>query len=434
MRSIGLDRQSPADIKKSQDALLLETLQRAYEMSPHYRALFQTNGLTPADVRGTEDLTKLPFTAKSDIQKDNWAFLAAKGDDILEFVSSTGTTGEPIFIGMTGNDLERLAYNEEKSFGYVGANKQDLFHIAVTCDNLFIAGMAYYRGLLRTGASVARIGPQGMMRHVDLIRKLRPTGMVAVPSFMVRLARYAEDNGINPRELGIRKIVLIGDTVRDVDFSSNALGRLIEDSFDTRCYSTYGITEGQVSFCECEFREGLHSHPDLVVTEIVDDEGNPLPDGEVGELVITTLQLEGMPLIRYKTGDVTLRIADLCPCGRNSVKLGPIVGRKDHRLKVKGVTLYPKTLENAMLEVMDVVNYQIVAYTGDDHSDHIGLKVGSYRTDDAFVASLRDTVRAKARVTPEIEVESPEGIEARLFEGGSRKPILFKDMRRPRHA
>ncbi|MEW6419137.1 MAG: AMP-binding protein [Nitrospirota bacterium] len=420
----------PADaIKGIQDGLLSETITHAYERVPYYREAFKERSLLPSDIKGVEDLSKLPFTNRRDIQNDNWAFLSTGRQDIAEIVSTTGTTGDPVFIALTRNDLERLSYNEEKSFSYAGAGKGDFFHIAVTCDNLFIAGIAYYGGLIRLGASVVRIGPQNTIRHLNLIERLKPTGIVAVPSFMVHLGRRAKENNIKVKEMGIKKIVLIGDSIRNEDFSSNILGKLIEDSFGEICYSTYGITEAQVAFCECQFRQGLHSHPDLVLVEVVDDDGNTLPDGKIGELVLTPLQLAGMPLIRYKTGDTTFKISGTCPCGRNSVRIGPIIGRKHQRMKLKGVTLYPKTIENAILDINGVANYQIEANTGDDQTDHIVLRIGSHKKDNGFRASLIEILRAKARVTPDIEIESPGEIEKRLFEDGGRKATIFKDRR-----
>lgn len=424
-----IDRLPQDDIKRIQDELLSETLAYACEKSPYYRGVFKRCGIMPSDIKGFDEIGMFPLTSREDIQKNNWAFLAVQRQDIREIVSTTGTTGEPVFIALTKNDLERLAQNEEKSFGYTGSGKGDLFHIAVTSDNLFIAGIAYYSGLLRLGASVVRIGPQNIIRHLDLIRRLRPTGIVAVPSFMVQMIRRASGNGISIENLDIKKIVLIGDSIRNPDFSTNPLGSLIEEKFGKICYSTYGITEAQLSFCECQMFSGLHSHPDLILVEIVDDDGNPLPDGEVGELVLTPLRVEGMPLIRYKTGDVTFKISEPCECGRNSVRIGSILGRKHQRLKVKGVTLYPKTIENAILAVKGVVNYQIEAYTGDDKTDDIVLRVGLYNKDNDVQTRLYEMLRAKARVTLKVIIENPEEIEKRLFENGSRKPVTFKDKR-----
>jgi len=420
----------PADtIDKIRDDLLVKTVHYVYESSPYYRGIFDNNGLKPSSIKGLGDITKLPFTSREDLQKHNWDFLAVSKQNIAEIVSTTGTTGEPAFIALTKNDLERLAYNEEKSFRLTGAGEGDLFHIAVTNDNLFIAGIAYYSGLLRLGASVVRIGPQNVIRHFDLIQKLKPTGIVAVPSFMIQMARYAREQGLDSRELGLEKIILIGDSIRNADFSTNPLGSIIESSFGNKCYSTYGVTEGQVSFCECHHRCGLHIDPDLVLVEMVDDAGNPLPDGEAGEIALTTLQIEGMPLIRYRTGDISFRISGQCPCGRNSTRISSILGRKSHRLKIKGVTLYPKTIENAILQIKDVVNYQIEAYTGNDHTDHLRLRVGCNRNDSALRLSLLEHLRAKARITLKVDIESPDAINKRLFDGNSRKAITFKDNR-----
>jgi len=424
-----IDNMPMEEIQKIQGGLLVDTIQRVFDKSPYYRNLYSSLGLSPADIREVEDLVKLPFISREEMGRNNWDMLAIDRNDISELVSTSGTTGDPVFVAMSSSDLQRLAYNEEKSFTYAGAVKSDLFLIDVTCDNLFIAGIAYYSGLIRLGASVVRVGPQNIARQFDLMRKLRPQGIVAVPSFIARMARLAEDHGFNIGEAGIEKMVLIGDSVRNDDFSLNPLGTLISNTFGNIFYSTYGITEGQISFCECRQRQGLHSHSDLVLTEIIDDSGNPLRDGEFGELVLTTFQVEGMPLVRYKTGDVTYKISTPCRCGSNSVRIGPILGRKYHRLKFKGVTLYPKTIENAVMEIEDVVNYQIEATTGRDHTDHILLRVGTLRSDKSFKEILTEKLRAKARVSPQIEIMKPEELTERLFADGSRKAKVFLDRR-----
>ncbi|MBF0457275.1 MAG: AMP-binding protein [Nitrospirae bacterium] len=424
-----IDFSSPGDIKTVQDRLLTDLIGHVSGTSQYYKNIFRQNHLTPDDIKGVDDLHKIPFTTRDDLQRYNWDFLSAPRHAVREIVSTTGTTGEPQFIAMTGSDIDRLAYNEQRSFTYAGANPGDLFHIAVTGDNLFIAGAAYYRGLIRLGAAVARVGPQNTIRQFDLIKKLQPFGIVAVPSFMLHMARAARELKINPRDLGLQKAVLIGESIRDASLRSNPLGELVEEAFGEICYSTYGITEGQVSFCECVQKNGLHSHPDLVIAEVVDEEGKPLGDGETGELVLTTLQIEGMPLIRYKTGDITFKTTNTCKCGRNSLRIGPIIGRKQQRLKIKGVTLYPKTIENAILGIKDVVNYQIEAVTGENQSDRVILRVGSLRTEAELRPELTEHLRAKARVTPELVIESPEAVNERLTEGGSRKAVTFKDRR-----
>src|SRR3989338_7903961 len=211
---------------------------------------------------------------------------------------------------------------------------------------------------------------------------------------------------------------------------------MVEKLSSVESFSTYGITEAQVAFCECREHKGLHSHPDLVYPEIVDDSGNVLKEGETGELVVTTFQAEGMPLLRYRTGDITFKLTERCDCGRTSTRIGPIIGRKAQKLKVKGTTVYPKAIENALLEIEGVENYVIEAYTGDDQADHIVVKVGSLKTQDSRLKTqdLKDAVceniKAKVRVTPHIEIMMPQEVEKILYEGGRRKPMTFVDRRR----
>lgn len=424
-----IDKLSVEEIRNIQDELLLSTIDYARQMSPFYKDKFQNFGALRSTAHVREYIEKLPFTTKQDISEGNWNFLAVKKQNIAEFISTSGTTGEPIFLALTENDLERLTCSEDRNFNNIRVDKEDLFHIVVTCENLFIAGIAYYRGLIRRGASVARVGPKSIIRHFQLIKELQPTGIVAVPSFMYYLIRHANEVGINIPDLGIDKIALIGDSIRNTDFSTNTLGGFIENSFGKKVFSTYGISEGQISFCECNFHHGLHGHPDFAYVEIVSDDGMLLQDGDIGEMVITTLQHEGMPLIRYKTGDITFKLSGQCLCGKNSIRIGPVLGRKSQRLKVKGVTLYPKTIENAIFHLKDVINYQLEAYTGDTKTDHIILRIGSHRNDNKFRSSLIDILRAKIRVVPEIEITSPNEIEMKLFEGGSRKAITFMDRR-----
>ncbi|MFQ5900282.1 MAG: phenylacetate--CoA ligase family protein [Thermodesulfobacteriota bacterium] len=424
-----IDKKSAEEINNLQGKLLRRTVEYVYTNSDYYGSVFNKAGITPEDIKGISDIGMLPITTKEDIQRNNWAFLCVDKDRIAEVVSTTGTTGDPIFFAMTKGDIERLTENEKRCFALTGVTDDDLFQIAVTLDNLFIAGMAYYRGLLKLGAGVIRIGAGSPKRQFELIRTLKPTGIVAVPSFILAIYREAEKEGIRIDELSLKKAVLIGETVRNTDFSSNTLGKMLKDSADIECYSTYGITEAAVAFCECPFHQGFHSHPDLVFAEILDAEGNQLKDGGTGELVLTTFNVEGMPLIRYRTGDMTFKVIERCNCGSMSPRIGPIVGRKAHKLKLKGTTVYPKTIENALLDVEGVENYVIEAYTGDDQADHVIVKVGSNDVSQSFKKVICENIRAKARVTPQVKVVSPEVVERIRHKGGRRKPLIFIDKR-----
>jgi phenylacetate-CoA ligase len=247
---------------------------------------------------------------------------------------------------------------------------------------------------------------------------------------LLALANQARRDGDDLAAFAPRKAMLIGDAIRTPRLGPNTLGRALETAWGGEIFSTYGLTEAGLAFHECPAHQGLHSHPDLVVVEIVDDAGRAAPDGEIGELVITSLQMEGMPLIRYRTGDITFQVPGACPCGRGGSRIGPILGRKQQRLKVKGTTLYPKTIEDALAAVEGVENFVIEAHTGDDETDRLLVRVGTLRDDAGFRRTIGDTLYAKARVTPEIVLASPDTIERLLFEGGRRKPWVFVDRRK----
>ena len=424
-----IDKKAFNDIEKLQATLLRKTVEYVYTNSKYYRTLFIKKCVRPENIKEISDINALPITNKEDIQRDNWSFLCVQKSKVAEIVSTTGTTGDPIFFALTEHDIQRLEENERRCFSFAGVTQNDLFQIAITLDNLFIAGLAYYRGLMKVGAGVMRIGPCSPRRQLELIQTLKPTGIITVPSFLLKIYKQAEKDGIELSKLSLKKAVLIGESIRDIDFTSNNLGEMLNKSVGIEYYSTYGITEAAVAFSECPFHQGFHSHPDLVFVETLDGEDNQVNEGEIGELVLTTFNVEGMPLIRYRTGDMTFKISDRCECGRHSLRIGPIIGRKAHKLKLKGTTVYPKTIENALLNIDGIDNYVIEAYTGDDQADHVIVKIGSNNGKGSFKKIISESIKAKARVTPQVEVVPPDEVEKILYEGERRKPRIFIDRR-----
>ena len=420
-----------SEIARVQGELLQETIRRTALTSPFYRDRFSASGVDPSSVKTLADLARLPLTSREDLQRRSRDAWAVPRERVAEIVATTGTTGEPLYVAMTRSDLERLGENERRGFVWLGARPGDRFHIAVTLDNLFVAGLAYHLGLARLGASAIRVGAQPVRRHLDLMKQLRPDGLVAVPSLLLALARRARADAEELAAFAPRRAMLIGDAIRGADLGSNTLGRLLEEAWGGELFSTYGLTEAGLAFHECPEHRGLHSHPDLVIVEIVDDAGRPVPEGEAGELAITTLQVEGMPLVRYLTGDVTFLVSGVCPCGRGGARIGPILGRKQQRLKVKGTTLYPKAIEDVLLSVDGVENFVIEAHTGDGETDRLVVRVGTVRSDRTVRTTIADELYAKVRVTPEIHLAAPAEVDALLFEGGRRKPRVFLDLRTP---
>lgn len=395
--------------------------------SPFYKKII---GIKDNKIKSLEDIQKFPITSKEDLQKHNSNFFCVAQKDIAEIISTTGTTGEFVFVALTKSDLKRLALNEVYSFSCAGATTQDTFHIAVTLDNLFMAGMAYYLGITQLGATAYRVGMHNIKKHIFLIQKLKPTGIVTVPSFLLQLCQGIEEEGIDLSSLSIKKALLVGESIRDKNFKLSGIGALIEKHWPLELYSTFGHTETAISFCECKYHKGAHEHPDLIISEILDDRGNVVNEGESGELVLTTLQAQGMPLLRYRTGDITFKITEKCKCGRNSSRIGPILGRKAQMIKYKGTKLYPRAIENALACIDGVHNYVIEVFTGDNFSDKIVVKIGCDKQTEKIKKSVCTQIETYARVTPEIELLSTGEVEMiRTEDGRHRKPRTFIDHR-----
>ncbi len=417
-------------IEDEQIRLLREMVRYVNKNSPFYKNMLRKSKIRYTDIKSPQDLAALPLTKKEHLQKYNRSFYCVGKKEIADIVATTGTTGEPVFIILTKHDLERLALNEVYSFSCAGATANDIFHLAVTADNLFMAGIAYYLGIIELGAGVYRAGMHNIKRQVLLLQKLKPTDIMTVPSFLLQLGKEIRDEGINPSSLSVKKALLVGDSIRDQNFCLRGIGELLQKMWPLDFYSTFGNSEAAISYCECRFKRGGHEHPDLIITEIIDENGNVVPDGEVGELVLTTLQAHGMPLLRYCTGDMTFKITELCSCGRSSPRIGPIMGRKAQMLKYKGTKVYPKAIENAIAGIEGVNNYAIEAFTGDDFSDKIVVKIGSKKKSESFKRLLCAQIAASARVSPVVEFVSVQEVYSLQSDNGkNRKPKTFIDRR-----
>ena len=425
-----LEFKPKSTIEKEQVRLLREMVRYTNKKSPFYKSMFQRTKIKYTDIKSLHDLTGLPLTKKGHLQKYNNSFHCVGKKEIADIVATTGTTGRPVFVVLTKHDLQRLALNEVYSFSCAGATANDMFHLAVTVDNLFMAGIAYYLGIIELGASVYRAGMHNIKRQILLLQKLKPTGIMTVPSFLLQLGKEIRDERIDPLSLSVKKALLVGDSIRDQDFHLRGIGELLQKTWPLDLYSTYGNSETAISYCECKFKHGGHEHSDLIISEIIDETGNVVPDGEMGELVLTTLQTQGMPLLRYCTGDITFKITKPCTCGRNSSRIGPIMGRKVSMLKYKGTKVYPRAIENAIASIDGVYNYIIEAFTDDDFSDKVVVKVGSKKRNESFKKLLCSQIAASARVVPVVKFASVREVYLLQSDNGkNRKPRTFIDHR-----
>lgn len=424
-----IEKSGIQDIRTFQEHKLQELLTYLEAHSPFYQKLFKENNINLADIRILEDLQKIPTTTKNDLQHYNQDFFCITPDKIVDYSTTSGTLGDPVTFGLSDNDLERLAYNEAISFACAGIQKGDVVQMITTIDKRFMAGLAYFLGLRKMGASVVRMGPGIPELQWDSIFRYKPKYLITVPSFLLKMIDYAEKHGLDYKNSSVYGAVCIGESIKNQDFTDNILSQKIKEKWNIKLLSTYASTEMSTAFTECEFQIGGHHHPELIITEILDDNGNPVPEGENGELTITTLGVEAIPLLRFKTGDIVKAHYEPCQCGRNTMRLGPVVGRKQQMIKYKGTTLYPPAMNDILNDFSTILCYQIVIQSNEIGLDEIIIKLSTEQEHETFVNEVRDHFRAKLRVSPKIEVIDFDILSRTVFNPNSRKPITFIDLR-----
>lgn len=285
-------------------------------------------------------------------------------------------------------------------------------------------------GARRLGSGIVRVGNGIPELQWSSILNVKPESCIVVPSFLIKLAEYASKNNIELSESSLKRAICIGEPLRDTDLTDNTLTRKIKQLWpNLSLHSTYASTEMQSSFTECEHLCGAHHQPDLIIIEILDENEKPVKEGEIGELVITTLGVEGMPLIRFKTGDLCRAFIQKCSCGRNSTRLSPILGRKGQMIKYKGTTLYPSALYDVLDNIEGIINYQVQVYTNSLGTDSILIKIGTIKPSESFERKIKEHFRARIRVAPEISFEPIELLAKAILPPQSRKPVKFLDVR-----
>lgn len=426
----GLQFRSREEIKAFQEHALRNEVEYMAARSAFYRDMFAKNRIDPSKIRTLEDLRLLPVTTKNDLQQRNGDFVCVPREDIIDYVTTSGTLGDPVTFALTDSDLERLSYNEALSFTMAGCGKNDIIQLMTTIDRRFMAGLAYFMGARELGCGIVRVGNGIPELQWDTIKRVSPTVAMVVPSFLMKLVSYAEANGIDCCSSSLKKAVCIGEALRDNDFGLNLLGTEIHQKWPTlELFSTYASTEMQSSFTECGCHNGCHVPVELIIVEFLDENGHPVPEGELGEVTITTIGVRGMPLLRFRTGDLCYHYDSPCGCGRNTTRLSSIVGRRKQMIKFKGTTLYPPALFDILDNIPDVQNYIVEVYTNSLGTDQVQIKIGSENRSEAFIKQIKDIFRSKVRVAPDIFFEPVDYIDKLQHPQMSRKVVKFMDLR-----
>ncbi len=417
------------EIRDIQERKLQDLLGYLKSNSPYYQRIFKHQSIDPEKIRGLKDLILLPTTSKEDLQLYNDEFLCVHRSSVIEYTSTSGTLGAPVTIALTEKDLQRLAYNEYKSFSCADSEPDDIFQLMLTLDRQFMAGMAYYSGIRKLGAGIIRVGPGVPSLQWETIFRLKPTVLVAVPSFILKLIQYATDHKLDMAGSSVKKAICIGENIRQTDFSFNVLGKKITEGWNLKLFSTYASTEMQTAFTECIAGRGGHHQPDLVIVELLNEKDQPVQAGEAGEVTITTLGVEGMPLLRYKTGDLCIAHTESCTCGRQTLRLSPVIGRKKQMIKFKGTTLFAPALFDLLAGMEDITDFVAEVFSNEIGTDEVLLHLLPLKFSEESDHRIRAYLQAKLRVTPQIRYVTSEEIQILQFPGAGRKPVKFIDRR-----
>ncbi len=395
---------------------LVKLVKYVYTNVKFYREKMQALGIEPGDIHGIEDIVKLPFTTKQDL-RDNYPYglQAAPASEIVRVHASSGTTGNPTIVGYTQKDIEIWAECVSRCLGAAGMSKEDTFSVSYGY-GLFTGGLGLHYGVENIGAAVVPTSTGNTEKHLRLMRDLKITGTAATPSYMLYLAETMEKMGIKKEDLSL-KAALCG-----AEPWTENMRQEIQNKLGLKMFNIYGLSEvlGPGVSYECECQNGSHICEDHFFPEIIDpDTLEPLPYGQQGELVFTTLTKEGMPVLRYRTRDISSLMIDECPCGRKNIKMGPIMGRSDDMLIIRGINVFPSQVESVILSLPEFEPRYMIIVDRVNNLDTIQVQVEVrkefYSTDTVKELALKKKLAAKLQsviaIKADIKIMAPGSIE-----------------------
>ncbi|MDR2922547.1 MAG: phenylacetate--CoA ligase [Treponema sp.] len=397
---------------KLQLANLKNLVEMLYSRVSFYRGKMDALGIKPADIHALEDIRKLPFTTKDDL-RDNYphGLRACPTDRIVEVHMSSGTTGKPVVNEYTIKDIDIWRECMSRTLAAAGCTRDD---IVQNCYGygLFTGGPGVHYGALNIGAEILPMSSGNTERQIMVMQDFGSTLLTCTPSYALYLAEEAREAGVDLRALPLTKGCFGAEP-----WSEN-MRRQIEDRYGMKAYDIYGLTEiiGPGVAFECEAQDGLHINEDMFYPEIINpDTGEPVPDGEKGELVFTTITREGTPLLRYRTRDITYLIREPCSCGRSTVRMHRLFGRTDDMLIIRGVNVFPSQIENALIEIEGVEpQYLIVVSRGADHLDELELQVEVKM--DLFTDEVKDLEKLRSRIEHVMKSKLQIAVRVKLVE------------------
>ncbi|WP_340818378.1 phenylacetate--CoA ligase [Methanolobus sp. WCC4] len=376
---------------------LKKTAAAVYDNVPFYKEKFKQLGIKPDDIRSLDDISKLPTTKKTDL-RDNYPFglFAVPRKDIVRIHASSGTSGKPTVVGYTQNDIENWSDLMARNLTMVGLDSNDVFQNAVNY-GLFTGGLGFHYGAERMGAMTVPSGTGNTARQLEMMMDFGVTAIHCTPSYALYLAETAQEMDI------VDKLSLRVGCFGAEPWSSNTRKQL-ENSLGIKAYDSYGLSElmGPGVAFECEEQDGLHIWSDHFYVEVLDKEGEQVAEGEKGELVLTSLTKEALPIIRYRTGDITRLLENECSCGRTTQRISRLLGRADDMLIVRGINVFPSQIEDVIVDIPEVTeHFQVILDRNAKMLDEITVRVEL--EDNAFTGELKDLAAVRKHVENELK-------------------------------
>lgn len=405
-----------AEMDAIQSERLIQTVKRIYHSNESYRKKMQDKGLVPGDIKNISDISKLPFTIKSDL-RDNYPFgmFTAPMSEIVRVHASSGTTGKPTVVGYTRNDLQMWAEVVTRSLAMAGVHKKDIVQVAYGY-GLFTGGLGLHYGTENLGATVIPISGGNTDKQILLMQDFGTTVIACTPSYALYLAEVMKEMSVSPEELKLR-IGIFG-----AEPWSENMRKEIEAKLKIKAIDIYGLSEviGPGVSCECEYQCGMHVMEDHFIPEIIDPETlEPVKPREMGELVFSTVTKEGMPILRYRTRDLTRLIYDKCACGRTLVRMEKCLGRTDDMLIIRGVNVFPSQIETVLLEMSETEPHYLLIIDREETLDVVNLMVevqeqffsDEIKQLEALRKKITDKIQSTLGISVRVKLVEPKTIE-----------------------
>jgi phenylacetate-CoA ligase len=406
-------RDEMADIQSER---LSATVKRIYHNIPSYRAKMQEKGLLPGDIKSVENLRDLPFTVKTDL-RDNYPFgmFTVPMSEIVRLHASSGTTGKPTVVGYTRNDLHMWAEVVTRSLCMAGVYKNDIVQVAYGY-GLFTGGLGLHYGAENLGATVIPVSGGNTKKQIQLMQDFGSTAIACTPSYALYLAEAMQETGVDPESLKLKAGIFGAEP-----WSEN-MRKEIEAKLKIKAIDIYGLSEivGPGVSCECTRQAGMHVNEDHFIPEIINPETlEPVAPGEIGELVFSTVTKEGIPVLRYRTRDLTRLIYDKCECGRTLVRMEKCMGRSDDMLIIRGVNVFPSQIESVLLEMSETEPHYLLIVEREGTLDTLKLMVevqeqffsDEIRELEALRKKIRNNIQSTLGISAEVKLVEPKTIE-----------------------